>query len=566
MSSATPFRSPDLRGARKRDAGAARSVADLPVIVIGAGIGGLAAAIRMAAAGLPVLLLEQHGWLGGKMRSLPSPAGPVDAGPTVMTMRHVFDALFEAAGERLEDHVTLTPDRILARHWWPDGATLDLSADAAQNAAALRAFGGAAAEAEFRCFCARTRHLFERFDLPVMRSPKISLGGLARAIAASPLTTLRAMAPGKTLAALLQESFSDPRLRQLFGRYATYVGGSPFGAPGLLALIWEAELRGVWSVAGGMQALAQALAGLVGRMGVRVELDTEVTGIETEAGRAAWVQLADGSRLQGRAVVFNGDPRALRTGRLGPAMCRAVRASGTEPRALSAWVWSFAAELRGARSRQDPSEPSLVHHNVFFGADPRAEFAPIRAGRLPEDPTLYVCAQDRGGESAPADATGAGPAFQIGRAGPERFEIIMNGAPRGAQVTPEEAQACRTLTFQTLERMGLRFASKPDLTTLTTPADFARMFPASRGSLYGRSPEGMMASFLRPTTRTRIPGLYLAGGGVHPGPGIPMAALSGSHAAAAIATDLGLTSPSRPTAMPGGMSTASTGTAAVPSR
>ncbi|MEM8740062.1 MAG: 1-hydroxycarotenoid 3,4-desaturase CrtD [Pseudomonadota bacterium] len=533
-------------------------------MVVGAGIGGLCGAIRLAAQGLPVTLLERHGWAGGKMRSLPSEAGPVDAGPTVLTMRGVFDDVFRAAGARLDDHVSLTAEPVLARHWWPDGATLDLCADPGRNAAEMRRFGGSVAEAEFRAFGARTRHLFERFEGPVMRSPRITAGGLMRAVADAPLATLRAMAPGKTLAALLSESFSDPRLRQLFGRYATYVGGSPFGAPALLSLIWEAEARGVWRVSGGMRALADALVGLAQEIGVEIRLDTEVTGIETQAGRASAVTLADGERLPVRALLFNGDPRALTTGRLGPAIRHAVGAAATAPRALSAWVWAFAARPGGARSAD------LAHHNVFFGADPRAEFGPIREGRLPEDPTLYVCAQDRwdspsgtpsGGETGAQTWARAGA-----RAGLERFEIIMNGAPRGSEVTPQEAQACRKLTFQTLDRMGLSFTPMPGCAALTTPADFAQMFPASRGSLYGRSPEGMMASFRRPTTRSRVKGLYLAGGGVHPGPGIPMAALSGSHAAAAIATDLGLTSPSRPTAMPGGMSTASTRTEPAPSR
>ncbi|MEL6234860.1 MAG: 1-hydroxycarotenoid 3,4-desaturase CrtD [Pseudomonadota bacterium] len=532
------------------------SRADPPVVVVGAGIGGLCGAIRLAAQGLPVTLLERHGWAGGKMRSVPSAAGPVDAGPTVLTMRGVFDDVFRAAGARLDDHLTLTAEPVLARHWWPDGATLDLCADPGRNAAALRQFGGPVAEAEFRAFCARTRHLFERFEAPVMRSPRITAAGLMRAVADAPLATLRAMAPGKTLAALLSDSFTDPRLRQLFGRYATYVGGSPDAAPALLSLIWEAEARGVWRVAGGMRALADALVALARDIGVEIRLDSEVTGIETQAGRASAVTLADGERLPVRALLFNGDPRALTTGRLGPAMRHAVGAMATAPRALSAWVWGFAARPRGARSAD------LAHHNVFFGADPRAEFGPIREGRLPEDPTLYVCAQDRWDMptgTAPGEGAGA-------QAGLERFEIIMNGAPRGSDVAPQEAQACRTLTFQTLERMGLSFTPMPGCEALTTPADFAQMFPASRGSLYGRSPEGMMASFRRPSTRSRVKGLYLAGGGVHPGPGIPMAALSGSHAAAAIATDLGLTSPSRPTAMPGGMSTASTRTEPAPSR
>jgi hypothetical protein len=172
-------------------------------------------------------------------------------------------------------------------------------------------------------------------------------------------------------------------------------------------------------------------------------------------------------------------------------------------------------------------------------------------GGCPRDATLYICAQDRGGATRPT--------------GPERFEIIMNGPP-GHLATDEERQTCRTRTFATLEKMGLTFSPVPDDTHLTTPADFDRAFPASDGSLYGRSPHGMMATFHRPAARTAVPGLYLCGGGTHPGAGIPMACLSGKHAAAAIMSDLASTSTSRRTATRGGMSTASPTMANAPSR
>ena len=108
------------------------------ILVIGAGMGGLAAAIRLACAGYAVQIVERATEPGGKMRTVPSAAGPVDAGPTVLTMRHQFDALFRLAGERLEDHVALIPEPVLARHWWPDGSSLDLFSDRAASVRAVR--------------------------------------------------------------------------------------------------------------------------------------------------------------------------------------------------------------------------------------------------------------------------------------------------------------------------------------------------------------------------------------------------------------------------------------------
>ena len=509
---------------------------------MGAGMGGLATAIRLAHAGCAVTVVEAQGYPGGKMRTVDSPAGPIDAGPTVMTMRHVFDALFADVGEALDDHVTLQAEPLLARHWWTDGSTLDLHADAEASAAAIRDFAGNSAEAEFQAFSAKAARLFRAFDKPMMQAADPSLAALTATVLGQP-RLISDMAPLSTLASALARQFTDPRLRQLFGRYATYVGGSPFASPALLGLIWHSEASGVWRVEGGMHRLAQAMASLAEAKGAELRYATPAAEIERQSGHVSAVRLTDGTRLPADRVVFNGDPRALTTGRLGEDVRRAVPASGTEPRSLAARVWTFAAT---------PSGPDLAHHNVFFSADPQTEFGPIAAGGPPDDPTLYICAQDRGTGTTP-------PAT-------ERFEIIENAPPHPGGAEPEEVHTCRTRITTALARFGLSFSPAPPDAALTTPAMFDALFPASQGSLYGRSPHGMTASLKRPRARTLVPGLYLAGGGAHPGAGVPMATLSGRHAAEAILTDRASTSPSGRTAMRGGMSTGSATAATTPSR
>ncbi len=484
------------------------------VVVVGAGMGGLSAAIRLAAAGLSVTLVETQGTPGGKMRAVPSDAGPVDAGPTVLTLRHVFDALFASAGERLEDHLTLIPQPILARHWWPDGSQLDLFTDPRQSAAAIEAMAGPQSALEFLRFNALSAELYQAFETPVMLANRPRLGGILANVLRRP-ALWRTLGPRQTLARQLAHSFTDPRLRQLFGRYATYVGGAPDRSPAVLALIWQAEAQGVWAVKGGMHALAQALSRLADRLGVTQFYDTPVERIVQKGGRVVQVVLSDGRALPCEAVVFNGDPAALETGLLGGDVQRALPRAAVHPRSLSAWVWSFAAQPKGA---------DLVHHNVFFGSDPALEFGPIAKGQMPQDATLYVCAQDR----ALAPATGL-----------ERFEIILN-APAKTTLSPQEVSECRAKTFPPLAKFGLTFTPNPPDTALMTPQGFSTRFPASQGALYGRSPHGALASFQRPPARTRLAGLYLAGGGAHPGAGVPMAALSGKHAAEAILNDLTL--------------------------
>lgn len=521
------------------------------ILVIGAGMGGLAAAIRLAAAGHAVTVLESALVAGGKMRAVPSVAGPVDSGPTVLTLKPVFDALFALNGEALDDHLTLIPQHILARHWWPDGTRLDLTTDRAENAEAIRAAFGPAEAAAFLRFDARAASLYAAFDAPVMRAPRPDLAGILRATLRRP-EIWPALLPGLTLTRWLGMQFRDPRLIQLFARYATYVGGIPDRSPAVLGLIWRAEAAGVWAVAGGMHRLAQALQDLAERMGVEFRFATTATRIIRQSGRVSGVQTADGRTLPCAACVFNGDPAALVDGVLGDAPARAVPKTATHPRSLSAHVWAFAATADG------PTATDLIHHNVFFTEDPQAEFGPIRHGRMPEAPTLYLCAEDRT----------RGPV-----SGAERFEIILN-APAGLAPPSDEADRCRMTTFDRLARFGLTFDPMPDpmpdpthgTGTLTTPAMLARRFPASQGAIYGLSPQGATATFRRPGPRTALAGLYLAGGGAHPGAGVPMATLSGKHAAEAILQDLTSASTSAPTAMRGGISTVSRMTGRARSR
>ena len=464
-------------------------------IVIGAGMGGLASAIRLAAAGLEVTLVEAANGPGGKMRTDPSDAGPIDKGPTVLTMRPVFEALFALGGERLEDHLTLIPQPILARHWWTDGSMLDLHDRLDANLDAIRNFAGAREADAFRRIDRLATDLFTAFEGPVMHAPRPDLRGIARAVVARP-RLWSALMPGRSLDGLLRQYFRDPRLIQLFGRYATYVGGRPRHSPALLSLIWRAEAQGVAAVQGGMSQLAQALADLAGRLGVQIRYATPAARIVRQGARVTGVQIAGGATLPCDVCVFNGDPAALNQGLLGVGPRDAVARQVTAPRSMSAWVWAFAAT---------PSGLPLIHHNVFFTESPEAEFGPIGQGRMPEAPTLYVCAEDRLGTGT---STGL-----------ERFEIIMN-APAGIAADSHEEPQCRTRTFDRLARFGLTFNPTPHHSALTTPAMLARDFPGSGGAIYGRSPEGTFAPFHRPPATTTLPGLYLAGGGAHPGAGI----------------------------------------------
>ncbi len=515
------------------------AIPDRKVIVVGAGMGGLAAAIRLAAAGAQVTVVETASAPGGKARAVGSAAGPVDAGPTVLTLRAEVDALFALAGKQTADEVDLVALPGLARHFWPDGSHLDLYPDPDANFQAIHAFAGPREAQAFRRFDRQAQALYRAFEGPVMQAPRPEMGRIARAALTNPLLW-PALFPGRSLQSLLRGHFRDPRLQQLFGRYATYVGGRPAASPAVLALIWRAEAAGVWACRQGMHGLAAALARAAEGLGVTFHYATRARRIVRQGGRVTGVEVEGGRTLACTDCVFNGDPGALQDGLLGDAAAAALPPRRHAP-SLSAWVWSFAAT---------PAGVPLAYHNIFFTEDPKAEFGPIAAGRMPEAPTLYVCAMDR------ADGQPAGP---------ERFEIIMN-APAGQPPLPDEEMQCHNRTFPRLRRFGLTFSPEPGPDALTTPAMLGQRFPGTRGAIYGQSPEGSLAAFQRPTARTALPGLYLAGGGAHPGAGVPMALLSGKHAAMACLADQTSASTSARTDTPGGTLTASLPTGRAPSR
>lgn len=505
-------------------------------VVIGAGVGGLAAALLLAARGFAVTVLERGAAPGGKMRELRLGGAGIDGGPTVFTMRWVLDELLAEAGFATDDHLCLQPLSILARHAWDrDGGRLDLYADRARTAEAIARFAGPAEARGYLAFCHRARAVFETLEAPFLRSNRptpltlvgrAGLGGLGRLWGVSPFSTLWSA---------VCAHFRDDRLRQLFARYATYCGASPFFAPATLMLIAHVEQTGVWSIEGGMHRLARTLADLATARGATLRCGAEVAEILAERGRVSGVRLADGERVEAEWVIVNADVAALSAGLFGEAARRAVPSQERVPRSLSALTWTMHAQAEGF---------PLTRHTVFFSRDYPAEFRAIFAGRqLPAEPTVYVCAQDRG------DA-GEAPG------GAERLLVLVNAPATADQSppSPEEIDRCRTATFALLERCGLRITVASEACRTTGPVEWNRLFPATGGALYGRALHDWKASFQRPGSRTRLPGLYLAGGSVHPGPGVPMAMMSGRLAVSALIEDRASTRRSSRAAMLGGTS------------
>lgn len=486
------------------------------IVVIGAGIGGLAAAIRLAAAGQRVVMLEKNPAVGGKMGEAREAGFRWDTGPSVITMRPVFEELFAAAGRRLEDYLDLQAVEPLTRYFYPDGAVLDATRDLPRMLAQIATLEPRDAEG-YLAYLAYVAQLHR------VTGPAFIYGApptWRTVTQVAPADALR-LEPWLTMDAAIRRYARSPHLRQLLGRFATYVGGSPFRAPATLNVIAHVELNeGIWYPRGGIYAIAAALGRLAGELGVEIRTSCPVGRIEVRDGRATGVLLADGSQIAAGAVLSNVDVAHTLTNLLpreAMAVDRVRRLTRAEPSC------SGFALLLGVRGEH----PQLAQHNIFFSSDYRREFDDIFArGVPPDEPTVYVAITSKADpDHAPA--------------GHENWFVLVNAPATGGRLDwQRDASAYRARVLDRLASFGLDLRERIVAERTITPADLARQTGSWRGALYGASPNYAMAAFRRPPVRDpKVAGLYFAGGTTHPGGGVPMVTLSGKLAARTILAD-----------------------------
>jgi 1-hydroxycarotenoid 3,4-desaturase len=494
-----------------------RATESIHAVVVGAGMAGMSAAIALRAQGLRVSVIESNSAPGGKMRELIVAGMPVDSGPTVLTMPWVFAELFAAAGLNFADYVTLDAASILARHVWPDGSRLDLLRDLEPALAELRSFGGARAADEYLAYTKYCAAIWRAAETPFIRSQRPTLWSMLGDAKRLGLRGSLAIDAHRTVWSSVCAYFTDPRLRQLFGRYATYTGSSPFAAPATLNVIAHVERDGVYTVRGGMNRLAEGLARACADLDIPISYGCAATAIEYDAVRKQLVHVeTSAGTLRADVLVWAGDVAAL--AKLGDTGQRAADGYRfpQHKRSLSAVTYSMVANFSGF---------PLARHTVFFSADYASEFKDImQLGRVPRDPTVYACAQDREEQKPlPTDK--------------ERVFFIVNAPASGdgAPLTDQELEQCDSAFYQRLQHSGLRISAASSVRTV--PQDFHARFPHTGGALYGLASHGMLSALARPGARTALNGVYLASGSIHPGAGVPMAAMSGRLAAMAAMAD-----------------------------
>ena len=496
----------------------------LEVIVIGAGVGGLAAAIRLAAKGHRVTVLEKLGRPGGKLNLLEDAGFRFDTGPSLVTLPWVFEDLFAASGERLQDHLELVRLEPVCRYFYPDGTGFDASADLPTMMRNLERFSPGSGD-DFMAFFGHAARAWRGSRKPFLESTINSPLDFVRG--GVPWADLSALAPWPTLDGLARRFFRDKRLRQFVGRYATYTGSSPYKAPGTLSTVLYSEYAfGAWYIKGGLYSLADALEKIARKLGVKFDYNTTVKKILTDDFtppimpdrreiEVSGVQLEEGRILQAEAIVCNADAAHLYTALLEPSLDD--RKSKLEP-SLSGFVMMLGVE---------GITPGLAHHNVLFSSDYPLEFKRIFEDQRPaENPTIYVCISSK---TDPSQAP----------AGMENWFVLVNAPPTGRTDWTRESEPYAQLILQSLAARGFDIRDRIRVQHLMTPADLESRYLTHRGGIYGSSSNTVLSAFLRPKNRSRkVHGLYLASGSAHPGGGLPLVMLSGKLASDALDQDL----------------------------
>lgn len=503
----------------------ARSGAE--TVVIGGGLAGLASACVLAARGHRVTLFEKNDWLGGKAAQWSEGGFRFDMGPTILTVPSVLERVFAEAGERMADWLDLRRLDPQWRCFFDGGRVLDLLEDGERMAQSLAAGGAPASGEGYRDFLAMSRKLHAVSEKFFFWRPVEDLTDtldLRRNMDLDTLRDVMSLRMGSTVAHEIRKRIPDAQAAQMLDHLVQYVGSSPFASPAVLCSIGHMQTdEGIWYPIGGTRAVPLALEKLARKLGVAFRLETGIRRILQAGGRVAGVETDGGELVRCDAAVSNMD--SVRTYRelVGGAEARRFdrRWKNREP-ACSGVVLYLGL---------DRAYDHLAHHDFVFSRDPEEEFDYIYGrGEPAPDPTCYLAATTR---TEPGTAPEGGEALYV---------LVHTPYLRPHHDWRAMLPGYRRTILRKLERTaGLRdLESRIRVERVLTPQDIHDRYRVLDGAIYGLASHGRFTGAFKPGNRSReLPGLYLAGGAAHPGPGMPMVLMSGWIAADALHADLG---------------------------
>jgi diapolycopene oxygenase len=490
------------------------------IVVIGAGLGGLSAAISLASEGFAVEIVEKNDKVGGKLNILEKDGFTFDLGPSILTMPHIFEALFTRVGKKMADYVSIQKVEPHWRNFFEDGTVVDLTEDAERQRHELDKLDPKAYE-EFTSFIAYSQKLSTETEAGYFAKGLDSFWELLRFYGR--LRSLMSFDVFRSMDQGVRRYVSNSKLVDILNYFIKYVGSSPYDAPALMNLLPYIQYHyGLWYVKGGMYGMAQAMERLAVELGVKIRLNTEVVEIQTQDSRASGIRLKDGTVLSADIVVSNME--------VIPAMKRLLNSSAADLKKVE----RFAPSCSGLvlHLGVDRIYPQLAHHNFFYSDKPRHHFDAIFHGnRLSDDPTIYLVAPVK------SDPSQAPTGCEIIKVLPHIPNINPN-----KPLSPEDYLAFRERVLIKLERMGLTDLRKHIVTEeYWTPLDIEARYYSNQGSIYGVVADRFKnLGFKAPQRSSRFSNLYFVGGSVNPGGGMPMVTLSGQLVRDKILADLGL--------------------------
>ncbi|MBD3278034.1 MAG: phytoene desaturase [Candidatus Aegiribacteria sp.] len=483
------------------------------VAVIGSGLGGLSAAISLAQEGYSVRIFEKNDKIGGKLNYLKDKGYSFDLGPSILTLPHIFDKLFQRSGMEMSDFI---PIRKLRPHWrnfFEDGSVIDLTPEKDLMAEEARKAGEDPAAVEK--FLEYSGKLYDLVDRGYFQEGLDTSADFRKfyGLAAFPKFDLfRSMHQG------VCRYIKTPHMRNIFDFFIKYVGSSALRAPAFMNCLPTIQFRyDLWYVDGGMYNIARGLSRLMEELGVEVHLNSEVVSIEKEEDRVTSLKLADGAVFQEDIIVSNMEVIPAYGQLLDEDESFMKSLSKYEP-ACSGLVLDLGIDIK---------YPQLAHHNFFFSRNQKDHFKSVfRKKTLPHDPTIYLVAASR------TDPTVAPQGCDCLKILPH-IPYIDDENP----VSHQEYMDFKERIVDKLERMGLEDLRKHTVFEhVWTPQEIRENYYSNRGSIYGVvSDRFKNFAFKAPKKSTRYDNLYFVGGSVNPGGGMPMVVLCGQNAARLIA-------------------------------